>query len=75
MRGSEEGQFDWGEGVAIDEEKNHIVVVDRNNRYVNIFDQEGKPVLRFGETFNRPHGIAGNNDYFAFIYLFIYSLK
>ena len=58
-RGNEDGEFDWPEGVTVDN-KNRIFVVDRNNRCVQVFDAQGKFLSRVGETFNRPHGIAGN---------------
>jgi DNA-binding beta-propeller fold protein YncE len=62
-RGVGDGDFNYPQSIAVDEESN-IYVMDAFNFRVEIFDSEGKYLRQFGKqgnifaTFSRPKGIA-----------------
>jgi len=63
---SNDGQFNYPEGICINS-KNQIIVTDSWNYYIQIFDEDGKFILKFGsegddEQFNGARGIAIDHD-------------
>ncbi|VDK42640.1 unnamed protein product [Anisakis simplex] len=64
--GSEDGQFARPWGICCDH-KGRIIVADRSNNRIQIFDKDGKFLMKFGTAggrsgqFNRPAGIAVNS--------------
>ncbi|KAI6653687.1 Cell surface protein [Oopsacas minuta] len=58
-RGSSPGQFDGARGLAIDEVNNQILVADRNNGRIQIFDDKGQFVAKFGKCIlSSPFGVC-----------------
>lgn len=62
-RGSNEGQFNFPVGVAVDSEM-RVIVCDSNNHRVQVFDEHGSFLASFGSIgrapgqFNLPHSIS-----------------
>ena len=67
QQGSSAGMFTCPWGIAVNE-KNEIVVADRDNHRIQVFSSNGTHLRSFGRQgdqqgeFNRPTGIAFHND-------------
>ncbi len=59
--GSEDGQFMWPAGVALDKDEN-LYVSDDYLHHVSIFDKEGKFLGKWGTPGNDPGELNGPND-------------
>lgn len=67
-RGTEDGNFNFPNFIAVDRRNGNVVVVDSENARVQIFDRDGKFIRKFGEpgdslgTFSRPKGVGVDSD-------------
>ncbi|WP_373071330.1 6-bladed beta-propeller [Sulfurimonas sp.] len=67
-RGKGDGEFNFPTNVAVDQRNGHVVVVDTQNFRVQIFDQDGNFISKFGSignksgTFARPKGVGIDSD-------------
>ena len=64
-KGSGPGQFDGLHAIAIDR-KGRVLVADRNNNRIQIFDQDGTYITEW-KQFGRPAGIAVDKDNNIFV--------
>lgn len=66
--GSEDGQFCRPWGVCCDASTGNIIIADRSNNRVQVFDRTGKFLRKFGSygtragQFDRPAGVAFDNQ-------------
>jgi len=63
--GSDDGEFDELRGVEVDSSNGHIIVADRDNSRIQVFDSTGGFLFEFDgsigeecETFNEPKAVA-----------------
>jgi len=52
--GSRPGLFDRPAGIAINTALQHIIVADKDNHRIQVFDLHGNYIFKFGEKGNRP---------------------
>ena len=62
-RGSANNELNSATGLALDEANQHIYIIDRNNRRIQVVSFEGEFLKRFGQdTLKYPWGIAVAKD-------------
>jgi tripartite motif-containing protein 71 len=52
--GTRAGQFDRPAGVAFDNQLNRIVVTDKDNHRIQVFQPDGTFIFKFGEKGSKP---------------------
>ncbi len=67
-RGRDDAQFNFPTNIAVDQRNGNIVVVDTQNFRVQVFDNDGTFIRRFGKigdrpgTFSRPKGVGIDSE-------------
>ena len=57
-RSSEEGMFNFPYGVAVDYQTGNIYASDQNNNRIQVFDNNGEYLYKFGDKMDSPCSIA-----------------